>query len=152
MITPRVWLAAIFLFLCNAALHWSIALPGTTPYRGSIERGYAYMGRLFATNPDYLSWNALQYCGLPMHYVYLPLLPYLDALLLWLQPGTDAAYVHRAVCAAAVFAAPAALFLLVRDLSGRGWAAFYSALAFTFLSPLYAVIRTIDDDPGIMHV
>lgn len=149
---PRVWLAAIFVFLINFAINWRITLPGITPYRGSIERGYAYMARLFADNPDYLSWNPLQYGGIPMHYVYLPLLPYLDALFLWLAPAADAAYVHRAVCAVGLFLVPAAAFLLIQDWSGHTRTAVYSAMAVTLFSPLYSIIETINHDRGFMQV
>jgi hypothetical protein len=148
----RVWLAAISLFLFNFLLNWRILLPGVTPYRGSIERGYAYMARLFAENPDYLSWNPLQYGGIPMHYVYLPLLPYFDALWLWLNPAADATNVHRAVCAIALFLAPAAAFIFIRDWTGRAGPAYVSALAVTLLSPLYLFIETINLDRGIMAV
>ena len=149
---PRVWTAALFIFLINLAINWRILLPGASPYRGSIERGYAYMARLFADNPDYLSWNPLQYGGIPMHYVYLPLLPYFDALWLWLIPNADAAHVHRAVCALALFLTPVAAFLLIRDWTARAWPAFYSALAITVASPLYFFIETINFDRGIMTV
>lgn len=148
----RVRIAAAALFLLNLALNWRILLPGVTPYRGSIERGYAYMARIFADNPDYLSWNPLQYGGIPMHYVYLPLLPYFDALWLWLIPGADATHVHRAVCALALMLTPAAVFLLLREWTGRAAPAFWSALAVTFMSPLYSFIETIKNDRGIMTV
>lgn len=148
----RVRLGALFLFLLNVALNWRIALGGVTPYRGSIERGYASMGRIFAANPDYLSWNIYQYCGIPMHYVYLPLLPYLDALCLWLRPGSDVAHIHRALCALAIFAVPAMLFLFVHSWTGRLSQAFASALALTFCSPLYDLIGTLDLDRGLMQV
>lgn len=150
--SPRAWLAAISLFLLNAGLFWKIALPGVTPYRGSIERGYAYMGKIFAANPDYLSWNPIQYCGIPMHYVYLPLLPYLDALLLRLTPFDDPTYVHRAVCAIALFLGPAAIFMMVREWTGNGKLSYASALAVTLISPLYALIRVIDNDRGLMAI
>jgi hypothetical protein len=149
---PRVWAVAVFVFLVNLAINWRILLPGIGPYRGSIERGYAYMARLFADNPDYLSWNPLQYGGIPMHYVYLPLLPYFDALWLWLIPNADATNVHRAVCALALFLTPAVTFLFIRDWTGRGWPAFYSALAVTLVSPLYFFIETINTDRGLMAV
>ena len=149
---PRVWAAAAAVFLLNLAINWRILLPGVSPYRGSIERGYAYMARVFADNPDYLSWNPLQYGGIPMHYVYLPLLPYFDALWLWVIPNADANHVHRAVCALALFLTPAAAFLFIRDWTGRAWPAFYSALAVTLASPLYSLIETIGGDRGIMTV
>ncbi|MFN0100532.1 MAG: hypothetical protein ACKV2U_00420 [Bryobacteraceae bacterium] len=149
---PRLWVAAAFVFLLNVALNWRIALPGVTPYRGSIEQGYAYMARLFADNPDYLSWNPLQYGGIPMHYVYLPLLPYFDALWLWLIPNADATHVHRAVCAMAIFLGPVLALLFVYDWTGRLVPAIYSSLALTFLSPLYGLIETLALDIGIMQV
>ena len=37
---PRVWAAAVVVFLLNLAINWRILLPGVSPYRGSIERGY----------------------------------------------------------------------------------------------------------------
>jgi len=149
---PRVWAVAAFVFLLNLALNWRIMLPGVGPYRGSIERGYAYMARLFADNPDYLSWNPLQYGGIPMHYVYLPLLPYFDALWLWLFPGADATHVHRAVCAMALFLGPVVALLFVYDWTARLRPAVYSALALTLLSPLYGLIETLALDIGIMQV
>jgi hypothetical protein len=149
---PRVRLTAALLFLLNALLNWRITLPGVTPYRGSIESGYAYMGRLFAANPDYLSWNPLQYGGIPLHYVYLPLLPYLDALLLWLFPSADASDLHRLLCAVGLFLVPSAVFLFVWHWTARFQAALFSALAVTFLSPLYALIDTIALDIGILQV
>ncbi|MBM3786280.1 MAG: hypothetical protein FJW30_18120 [Acidobacteria bacterium] len=150
--TQRTWLAAIFLATLNAAMCWRILLPGVIPYRESIERGYAYFGKLFAANPDYLSWNPLQYCGIPMHYTYLPLLPYVDALLLWIMPGADATSVHRAVCGVALFLTPAAFFLFARETGGRSKPAFWAALALTFLSPLYLLIGAIRTDRGFMDV
>lgn len=145
-------LAAAVLFALNLLLNWRILMPGASPYQGSIERGYAYMGRIFAANPDYLSWNPLQYCGIPMHYVYLPLLPYLDALLIRLVPGVDANYLHRALCALALLATPALIFFLVRTWGGNIRASFFSALATIFLSPLYELIETIKYDKGVMQV
>lgn len=50
----RAWFAAVVLALLNAFVNWRILLPGATPYRESIERGYASFGKLFAANPDYL--------------------------------------------------------------------------------------------------
>lgn len=149
---PRVWIAASFVFLLNLALNWRIILPGITPYRGSIERGYAYMARLVADNPDYLSWNPLQYGGLPIHYVYLPLLPYFNALFLWASPALDATYVHRAVCVLALFLSPVVAFLLIREWTGRLAPALYSVLAVTFCSPLYSLIEPINTDRGILTV
>lgn len=151
MIT-RNSLLAVSLFLFNLWLNWKILLPGVIPYRGSIERGYAYMARLFAANPDYLSWNHWQYCGIPMHFVYLPLLPYFDAMWLWLLPAADATYVHRAVCGIAVLAAPSAVFLLFVQRTASRNAALWAGLAVTLISPLYALIETIDGDRGLMQV
>ncbi|MBL8236303.1 MAG: hypothetical protein JNM66_02715 [Bryobacterales bacterium] len=150
--SPRLWAKALLLFLLNLGLNWPILLSGVTPYRGSIERGYAYMARIFADNPDYLSWNPLQYGGIPMHYVYLPLLPYFDAFWLWVIPGADATHVHRAVCALALMATPAAAYLFVAGWTGRVRASFASALAVTFFSPLYALVETIAGDRGFMTV
>jgi len=148
----RLWTPAILLILLNALLNWRILLPGVTVYRGSIESGYAYMGKIFAANPDYLSWNPLQYCGIPMHFVYLPLVPYLDALFMRLLPDADATNVHRVVCSIAVFIAPAFLYWLLRDWTGDTRLGVWSAIALTFLSPLYRLIEVINLDRGVLKV
>ena len=147
-----VWMTAIAIFLVNVAMNWRIALPGIGAYRGSIESGYAYMARIVAANPDYLSWNPLQYGGIPMHYVYLPLLPYLDALLSWIAAGADINQIHRMVCAAGLFLGPVMAFLLVRSWTGQGRTGIYAAAALTFCSPLYGLIDTISGDRGFLQV
>lgn len=149
---PRVWAAAALLFLAHLVQSWRILLPGITPYPGSIESGYAYMAKLFAANPNYLTWNPLQYGGIPMHYVYLPLLPYANALISWLAPWAAVTDIHRAVCATALFLTPAAVFLFIRDWTGRPWPAFYSALVLLVISPLYWMVEPIRLDRGIMDV
>lgn len=147
----RPWMPAFLLVLLNTLLNWRILLPGVTVYRGSIESGYAYMGKIFAANPDYLSWNPLQYCGIPMHFVYLPLVPYLDALFMRLLPDADATNVHRVICSIAVFVTPAVLYWLLSDWTRDNRFAMWAAIAMTFLSPLYRLIEVINLDRGVLQ-
>ena len=143
---------AALLLLLNVALNWRIFLPGVTPYRGSIERGYAYMANLVAHHPNPWAWNPMQYCGLPTHFVYLPLLPYWNSLWIRLIPGIDPTQVHRATCAFALCLGVASVYLFVRYFgAGRG-AAFCASLAVTLISPLYLLIGAIEGDRGIMEI
>jgi hypothetical protein len=154
--TPGVrgldWLLALFLALLNFGINWRIFLPGVTPYRGSIERGYAYMAALVAQHPNPWAWNPMQYCGLPTHFVYLPLLPYWNAIWLRLWPALDSTQVHRVTCAAALCVAVGGVFLFVRYFGASRTAAFAAGLAVTTLSPLYLLIQTIEKDRGIMEI
>ncbi len=145
-------LVAALVLILNLALNWRIFLPGVTPYRGSIERGYAYMANLVAQHPNPWAWNPMQYCGLPTHFVYLPLLPYWNALWIRLIPSIDPTQVHRATCAFALCLGVASVYLFVRYFGASRGAAFCACLAVTFLSPLYLLIETIEKDRGIMEI
>ncbi|MGH9662379.1 MAG: hypothetical protein ACRD96_27760, partial [Bryobacteraceae bacterium] len=59
------------LFALGALLNVPLFLPGESPYRDSIEGGYASMARFFAHNPNPWGWNPWQYCGLPIQNTYL---------------------------------------------------------------------------------
>ena len=56
------------LFALNVALNIPLFAPGETPYRDSIEGGYAGMARFFAEHPNPWGWNPTQYCGLPAQF------------------------------------------------------------------------------------
>lgn len=143
---------ALLLLALNILLNWRIFLPGVTPYRGSIESGYASMARLLAQHPNPWAWNPLQYCGLPVQMTYLPLLPYWNALWVWVLPGVEPTHIHRLTCALALCAGPAVVYILVRYFTASRRTAFYTALAVSFLCPLYALIQTISLDRGILQV
>jgi hypothetical protein len=150
MRTDALW--SIFLLVLNVVLNWRILLPGVSPYRGSIESGYAYMAKWVAQHPDPWGWNPLQYCGLPTHFMYLPLLPYWNALWLRLFPALDANDVSRATSFAALCLGAVSVYLFVRYFGGARRIAIYAGLAVTFCSPLYRLIGTIRNDQGLMQV
>ena len=105
-------LAAVIV-LVNAALYWPLFLPGETPYRGSIEGGYAAMARFIAAHPNPWGWNPMQYCGLPTQFTYLPGLPYLSALAMRAFPRAEPLHVYRIVTAVFACLGPAAVFFFV---------------------------------------
>ena len=126
-------------------------LPGELPFRDSIGAGYASMGRFVAEHPNPWGWNPTQYCGLPTQYTYLPALTYMAAALDRLFP-TDAEYTWRLLTAMLTCLGPSTLYLFVRYFTrSRGWA-LATALVYTFFSPLYGLIGTIDKDRGLVQL
>jgi hypothetical protein len=139
------------LFVLNAGLNLPVFLAGELPFRGSIGAGYASMARFVAEYPDPWGWNPTQYCGLPTLNTYLPALIYLAAALDRLLPA-DAEYVWRLLTATFTCFGPSTLYLFVRYFSpSRGWA-LATALVYTFLSPVYGLIGTIDRDRGMVQL
>jgi len=143
---------AILLLVLNLILNWRIFLPGVTPYRGSIESGYAYMANWVAHHPDPWGWSPFQYCGLPTHFIYLPLLPYWSALWIWTFSSVDANQVHRITCAAALCLGAVSVAVFARYFGSSRLVAFCAGLTITFCSPLYRLIEVIEGDQGLFHV
>ncbi len=150
MRTDAFW--ALLLLLLNVVLNWRLLLPGVPPYRGSISSGYAYMAKWVAHQPDPWGWNPLQYCGLPTHFMYLPVLPYWNAIWVRLFPAVDANEVHRATSFAALCLGVVSAYLFARYFGGARRVAVCAGLAVTFCSPLYRLIDTIRNDQGMMQV
>ena len=143
---------AMLLLLLNLLLNWRLFLPGVTPYRGSIERGYAYMANWVAHHPNPWGWDPMQYGGLPTHYMYLPLLPYWNACWLWLLSGIDPTQVHRTTCVAALCLGVASVYVFAAYYGGSRRLALLAGLAITGYSPLYQMVETIKDDQGLFRV
>lgn len=154
MSRERLLVAALALALAaaNLALHWPLFLNGAQPYRGSIENGYAGFARFFAAHPDMHGWNPYFYCGLPAQNTYLPVVPYLAALLLWLRPDWDALQAYRIVVAGFASLGPTTLFLLAWYESRAKWWSLLAAAGYTLLSPSYNLFEAIDNDRGLLPV
>jgi len=148
----RDLLAALVLFLMNAALLWPLFTPGEFPYRDSIEAGYASMARFIASHPDPWGWNPTQYCGQPTQFMYLPGLPYLTAALHWMLPRIPVEYLYRLLTAGLACAGPVGVyFLALAFTKNRRWA-FAAALTYTLFSPVYGLIWQIDKDRGFAQL
>ncbi len=145
-------LAALCIFLLNAALNAPFFLPGEGKYRDSIEGGYASMARFFSDHPNPFGWNPYQYLGLPAHDWYLPAVPYASAVCIWLLPMLKAEHVYRLVVTTAACLGPVTLFLFVFYFTrNRKWA-IVAALLYTFFSPSYTLFPAIQKDLGISYV
>jgi len=139
-------------FALNVSLNIPLFLPGEMPYRDSIEGGYAAMARFFSDNPNPWGWNPTQYCGLPAQFTYLPGLPYLAAAMSRLAPAVAPDYAYRIMAALFACLGPATLFCFVLYFTrSRRWA-LAVALAYTFYSPLYYFVHTIDRDRGLAYL
>ena len=150
MIT-RPWLAnaaiAFALFFLNFGLNTPLFMQGDMPYRDSIEAGYAAMARFVTAHPNPWGWNPTQYCGLPVQFVYVPLLPYTTALVAH-ATSEPPEYLYRLITATMVCLGPSTLFLFVVYFTRSRMWALAAALAYTFFSPLYGMARVIDKDRG----
>lgn len=147
--TPLLGLA---LFLLNVWLNWPLFMPGDLPFPGSIERGYVGMARFVAEQPNPWGWNPLPYCGLPTQFMYVPGLPYLTALFIRLMPHASPDTIYRIVVSLATCLGPVTLFLFaVYFTRSRKWA-FAIALAYSLISPSYALFPAVETDRGIAQL
>ncbi|MBY0504577.1 MAG: hypothetical protein K2X03_11740 [Bryobacteraceae bacterium] len=140
-------LVALALFCLNVALNLPLFREGAMPYRDSIELGYAAMARYFYLHPNPFGWNAMQYCGLPTQFTYLPGIQYLAAMLAHLLP-LEPIYVYRLLASGFACLGPSTLFLCIVYFTRQRWWALAVALAYTFFSPLYGIVAAIDRDRG----
>ena len=145
-------LAGLAIFLANLWLNWPLFLPGDLPFRGSIERGYVGMARFVAEHPNPWGWNPLPYCGLPSQFVYVPGLPYLSALGMWLLPHAAPDAIYRTIVSVAACLGPVALFLFALYFTrSRKWS-FAMALGYSFISLSYALFPAVEKDRGIVQL
>ena len=102
-------LAALCIFVVNLALNLPLFSSGESPYRQSIELGYAGISRFITEHPNPWGWNPFVYCGLPTQSLYLPVVPYAVAV-------TEVAPPHDIVLPAAAWLCSVQPLLLVTAL------------------------------------
>ena len=143
--------AAVCLFAMNVLLNWPLFASGESPYRQSIELGYAGISRFIAEHPNPWGWNPFPYCGLPTQFLYLPVVPYAVAALVWIT-RVPHEMVYRIVTGGLACAGPVAFFFLVVYFSkSRVWA-MLAALSYTVFSPSYGLFEQIHRDRGITEL
>jgi len=144
--------AAAAIFLANVLLNLPLFVPGDLPFPGSIERGYVGMARFVSQHPNPWGWNPYPYCGLPTQFMYVPGLPYFAGMWMRLLPWASPDTVYRIIVSLATCLGPVTLFLLALHFTGsRRWA-FLTAMAYTFVSPSYALFPAIETDRGIVQL
>lgn len=145
-------LLAAIIFLLNVWLNAPLFMAGDLPFPGSIERGYVSMARFLSQNPNPWGWNPLPYCGLPTQFMYVPALPYFSALWIRLLPHTSPDMVWRTIVSLMTCLGPVTLFFFALYFTGsRRWS-FAMALAYSFLSPSYALFPAVEKDRGIAQL
>ncbi len=150
LLSPANLAAVLGIFAINVALNVPLFEPGETRYRDSIEGGYASMARFYSQHPNPWAWNPLQYGGLPAQFVYLPGVPYLSGAISHLMPNATPDYVYRLATSTLACLIPSTFFLFVVFATGsRGWAA-AAALTYTVFSPVYGLVKVIDQDRGVV--
>jgi hypothetical protein len=143
---------ALSIFLLNLLLNAPLFMVGDLPFRGSIEAGYVGMARFISQHPNPWGWNPLPYCGLPTQFMYVPNLPYLSALFIRLLPRATPDTVFRTVVSLMTCLGPVTLFVFALYFTGsRRWA-FATAIAYSLLSPSYALFPAVEKDRGIAQM
>lgn len=140
-------LIALALFALNLALNFPLLLPGDTPYRDSIEGGYAGMARFVNAHPSPWGWNPLAYCGLSTQFLYVPALLYA----VWLLPG-DPVYGYKLLTASLTCLGPVTLYMCFVFFTGSRFWGTLTALGYTFGSPVYGLISQADKDRGLTYL
>jgi hypothetical protein len=145
-------LLALSIFVLNLLLNAPLFMNGELPFRGSIEGGYVGMARFISQHPNPWGWNPLAYCGLPTQFMYVPNLPYLSALLIWMLPHVAPDKVFRTIVSLMSCLGPVTLFFFALYFTGsRRWS-FAMAVAYSLLSPSYALFPAIEKDRGVAQM
>jgi hypothetical protein len=148
----KTYLIAAGLFLLQLVCNYPFFLPGESPYRDSIEAGYASMAHFVSRYPDPFGWNPTQYFGLPTQMWYLPGVPYAVALAIKLAPFLTPEHVHRIVVTTAANLVPVTTFLFAAYFMQSRLYALIAALAYTFFSPAYYYFYALDTDRGLAQI
>lgn len=151
-LSPATLALAGGLLALGVALNLPLFEAGESPYRGSIEGGYASMARFFSEHPNPWGWNPTQYGGMPAQFTYLPALPYLAAAVSRAAPNLGVDYAYRLVASALACLEPVTLFGFVLYFTGSRWWGASAGLAYTFFSPAYYAIHAIDMDRGAAYL
>jgi len=144
-------LSALCVLVLNLALNWPLFSAGESPYRQSIELGYAGISRFIALHPNPWGWNPFVYCGLPTQFLYLPVVPYAVAAVAWIWRAPHE-LIYRVTTSAIACVGPVGVFFLVVYFSkSRIWA-LLAALSYTVFSPSYGLFEQIHRDRGITEL
>jgi hypothetical protein len=148
-VTPAL---CVVIFLLNVWLGWPLFQSGELPFRGSIEGSYAGMARFVAAHPNPWGWNPLQYGGIATQFLYVPALPYLSAIWIWVLPGVAPETVYRTIVALATCLGPVTVFLFALRFTGDRLWSFGAAVAYTLFSPSYGLFPAVEKDRGIVQL
>ncbi len=147
-----VCLLALGVLLLNLWLNAPLFMSGEMPFRGSVEGGYVGMARFLSQHPHPWGWNPFPYCGLPVQFMYVPLLPYVSALGIRLLPHASPDTVYGTIAALATCLGPVTLFLFAFHFTRSRWWALAAALAYSFLSPSYGLFPAVEKDRGMVQL
>ena len=145
-------LLALTIFLLNLWLNAPLFMPGDLPFPGSIERGYVGMARFVAGHPNPWGWNPFSYCGLPTGFMYVPGLPYLTALGINLLPHASPDTIYRTIVSLMTCLGPVTLFFFALYFTGSLRWSFAAAVAYSLLSPSYALFPAVEKDRGVAQL
>jgi hypothetical protein len=148
---PPWWAIALALAAVSVTLNFPLTQMGESPYRASIEPGYAGMSKFFSQHPNPWGWDPFTYCGLAAQFLYLPLVHYAAIVAAWLL-RIPAAYGYELVTGLATCLGPVTVFAMVFYFTrSRKWA-LIAAVTYLFFSPSYSMFPKIDKDRGVAQL
>lgn len=103
---------------------------------GSIESAFLSDAIFIVDNYPHVGWYPYWYGGLPFHLSYTPLLPYLVAGFHFLM-GWPVGHAYRVVTGIAYAAAPAALYVLTRNISRSRVVAVIASFAYALIPTFF---------------
>lgn len=145
----RVALGAIFLTALNCWLIQEWFAVEWVVYADSIEGAFIGISRYWLEHPTATGWFPLWYGGIPFQNAYPPLLQFVTAVTAGaghVTGGWSVAQSYHFVTGLFYAAGPAALFIVLNQLSGRAVPSFLGALAFTFVCPDLFLLASLRPD------
>ena len=128
-------------------------MPGELPFRGSIEGGYVGMARFISAASQSVGLeSAFLTAGCPRSSCTCPACRTCRALFMRLLPHASPDPVFRTIVSLMTCLGPVTLFLFALYFTGsRRWS-FAMAMAYSLLSPSYALFPAVEKDRGIAQL
>ncbi|NIM47633.1 MAG: YfhO family protein [Candidatus Aenigmarchaeota archaeon] len=140
------FLIPLGLFLLNVFLILPLFKGGYTQFMGSIEAAYISDAKWIYENIRNLGWNPLWYMGYPFHLSYVPVLPFLIALLHSIFNYISISSFYRVITAGFYCFSPITLYFFVKYLTKRTLPALVSALMYTLPFLSFLIIPSLRDE------
>jgi hypothetical protein len=139
----------LVIFGLNLFLIYPYLAQSTPGWIESIEVSFITISRWWAENFPHLSWNPYWYAGFPHRFSYVPLLPWLTAILGRLIGDFGQAY--HLLAGVAYSLVPVSLYFFIRYLVKNSWTALLGAFFLTAASSLGNIFAHVRSAQGFFN-